>query len=112
MTKIKTKVSSSLMNEIFEELVSDGVNISKENIVNLRKKNLVSSNTREMSSLKMKDGGGVYYTVGLSFTSSEKGHSLIRTKEMDDFTNEVNDLKKKYCESVTTTISNPTVVSS
>ena len=109
--KVKTKVSSSLMNEIFEELVSDGVNISEKNVVNLRKKNLVSSSTREVSSLKIEDRDGVLYSVNVVFKTNEKDHKLNRSDKMNDLVEQFNVWKKQFCEEVTTSISNPTVVS-
>ena len=105
MTKTKTKVSSSLMTEVVDGLKSRGVKISEDDVNYLRSKGVVSSTSRSLESYKIKDGDGVYYSVGVSFTSSNKGHSINRTKEMNDLTNEFNDLKKKYCEPVKTVVS-------
>lgn len=55
MTKVNTKVSSSLMNEVVEEPKSRGVEISNDDVNYLRSKNIVSSRSRDISSYKIKD---------------------------------------------------------
>ena len=112
MTKTKTKVSSSLMNDIVEYGKEFGNEVSEDFVDYLRSKGVVSNTSRSTESYKIKDGDGVYYSVGVSFTSSEKGHSINRTKEMNDLVDWFNNGKKRFLEKVTTTISNPTVVSS
>ena len=103
----KVKVGSTLMNEIVEVSKTMGEEISPKLLERLRDENLVTSNTREISSLKIKDKDGVLYSVTLSFKTTEKGHRINRSDEMDELVKEFNVLKKRFCEEVTTTISNP-----
>jgi hypothetical protein len=105
MSKSTTKkVSSTLMNEIVEVSKTMGEEISPKLLERLRDENLVSSNTREISSLKIKDKDGVLYSVTLSFKTTEKGHRINRSDEMDELVKEFNVLKKRFCEEVTTSI--------
>ena len=109
--KVKTKVSSSLINEMVEVSKSMGEEISPELLERWKDVNLVSSSTREVSSLKIEDRDGVLYSVNVVFKTNEKDHKLNRSDKMNDLVEQFNVWKKQFCEEVTTSISNPTVVS-
>jgi|TARA_B100001971_G_C17975723_1_gene424683 hypothetical protein len=107
----KSKVSSSLMNEMVEGLKEMGIELSEDHINGLREKNIVSSGSRGVTSYKIEDGDGVLYSVNLSFKTMEKGHKLKRTKQMDELVEWFNKEKLRFLHEVTTTIPNPTMVS-
>ena len=109
--KVKTKVSSSLINEMVDVSKSMGEEISPELLERWKDVNLVSSSTREFSSLKIEDRDGVLYSVNVVFKTNEKDHKLNRSDKMNDLVEQFNVWKKQFCEEVTTSISNPTVVS-
>tara|TARA_R110000824_G_scaffold313736_1_gene500519 strand:- start:852 stop:1202 length:351 start_codon:yes stop_codon:yes gene_type:complete len=111
-TKVKVKVSKYNFNQILEKIKSQGFDLDGLNIDEFKDDGLVSSGSRTITSLQIKDENGNFYRSTLSFSPviKDKGLSVKYSKKMKDFKSEFEKLKEKYSEVKTTKIKNPLFV--
>jgi|TARA_R110000824_G_C15148644_1_gene670770 hypothetical protein len=112
MSKVKTKVSIKNFEEIIKKIESQGFDLKNLNTDEFQEDGLVSSNMRTINSLQIKDDNGNYYRSTLSFSPviKDKGLSIKYSKKMTEFKSDFENLKKKYCETMTSKIKNNLMV--